>query len=103
MKRPLLASIAFAVLSTVIVPAAAFAAQNMGNWPSRSCGCSSAGRCYIAHSNGGESQCLPDSSGGNACTGVCSFTTHNPSSGGGFIMRYGLGFQGGQGTFSTAP
>ena len=103
MKRPLLASI-LVVLSAVTLPATTFAAQNTGgNWPSRSCGCSSVGKCYIANRSSGESECLPDGSAGNACTGVCSFTTHNPSAGGGFIMRYGLGFQGSQGTFSTAP
>jgi hypothetical protein len=104
MKDRLFASLAFFVLAAVALPATSFAAQNTGgNWPSRSCGCSSVGKCYIANRSSGESQCLPDSSGGNACTGVCSFTTHNPSAGGGFIMRYGLGFQGGQGTLSTAP
>ena len=104
MKRPLLSAIAIALFSTVILPATAFAAQNMGgNWTGRSCGCSSVGKCYIAHRNDGDSQCLPDSSGGTACTGVCSFTVDNNGAGGGFIMRHGVGFQNGQGTLSTAP
>ena len=104
MKRAFCHSIALVVLSTLALPAPTFAAQNMGgNWTGRSCGCSSTGRCYIAHRNDGDSQCLPDSSGGNACTGVCSFTVDNPSSGGGFIMRNGFGFHSSQGTFSTAP
>jgi hypothetical protein len=67
------------------------AMQNNGsNWPSRSCGCSTGGKCYIAHRNDGTSQCLPDTSGGNACSGVCSFTNHPAGSSGGAIMMLNL-------------
>jgi hypothetical protein len=66
----------------------AIAAQNNGNnWPSRSCGCSTAGKCYIQNTNDGDSKCRPDGNASNACTGVCSFTNQPADSVGGTIMR----------------
>ena len=93
MSCRMLAASAALVLSFALQPA--IAAQNTGNnWPSQSCGCSSAGKCYIAHRNDGPSRCLPDGSDGNACSGVCSFTSIPVgSSFGGWILR-SMGTQG---------
>jgi hypothetical protein len=77
--RSLVASAAL-LFALAIHPA--IAKENIaGNWPSQSCGCNGPGKCYIAHRNDGSSQCLPDSSGGAACTGGCMFSKH-PGGGG---------------------
>jgi hypothetical protein len=45
------------------------AAQNIGNnWPSRSCGCSTAGKCYVKNNHDKDFECLPDGNASNACT-----------------------------------
>ena len=88
-----LASILFALAH---VPNA-MAAQNVGNnWPSRSCGCSTAGKCYVQSAQDGQ-KCMPDGNASNSCTGVCSFTNNPVDAVGGTIMRPKSSTSGGAG------
>jgi hypothetical protein len=66
----------------------AVAAQNIGNnWPSQSCGCSIAGKCYVKLNNDYQFECVPDGGASNACKGVCSLTNNPVDTTGGAIMR----------------
>jgi hypothetical protein len=87
MFRKSLMAYASILLALAQVPTA-IAAQNSGNnWPSRSCGCSTAGKCYVKFNHDKDFECLADGGAANACTGVCSFTNNPVDSVGGTVMR----------------
>lgn len=87
MSRKSLMAIASILFALAHVPSAG-AAQNIGNnWPSRSCGCSTAGKCYVKYNHDKDFECLADGGTANACTGVCSFTNNPVDSVSGTIMR----------------
>lgn len=87
MPPKFLAVIAAIAFSTAFIPGA-LAAQNSGNnWPSQSCGCSSAGKCYVKLNKDYQFECVPDGSATTACTGVCSLTDNPVDPAGGGIMR----------------
>ena len=87
MSRKSLMAFASILFALAHVPNA-MAAQNLGNnWPSRSCGCSTAGKCYVKNNHDKDFERLPDGNSSSACTGDCSFTNQPVDAVGGTIMR----------------